>query len=173
MSAIEELRSGIPDYAKDLKLNLQSVLTQSSLDEAQVWSVAAATAIATRNAGLREAVLADAQDKLSPEQLDDARAAASLMGMNNVYYRFKHFMGDESEYKKLPARLRMNRIGRPLGDKVIFEMMSLAVSAIAGCELCVRSHEAVLEKAGVTRDQVHDAIRIAATMNGLGVALDQ
>ena len=76
MSAIEELRSGIPDYAKDLKLNLQSVLTQSSLDEAQVWSVAAATAIATRNAGLREAVLADAKEKLSPEQLDDARMAA-------------------------------------------------------------------------------------------------
>ena len=173
MSALEELRQSIPDYAKDLKLNIQSVLTQSSLDEAQVWAVAVATAIATRHAPLRDAIVADAGDKISAEQLDDARAAASLMGMNNVYYRFRHFMGDESEYKKLPARLRMNRIARPAAEKVTFELISLAVSAMEGCELCVKSHEAVLQKAGVTNEQVHDAVRIAAVMQGVAVALDQ
>ncbi len=173
MKALDELRATIPEYGKDLKLNLQSVLTQSSLDETHLWGVATATAIATRYAPLREAAIQDAADHVSADVIDDARAAASLMGMNNVYYRFRHFMGDESEYKPLRAGLRMNRIVKPLGDKVGFELMSLAISAMEGCELCVKSHEAVLIKAGVTKTQVHDAVRVAAVMQGVAFALDQ
>jgi alkyl hydroperoxide reductase subunit D len=91
--------------------------------------------------------------------------------MNNVYYRFRHMIGKES-YAAKPARLRMNWIARPLGRRTDFELFSLAVSAINGCELCVRSHEQVLVEGGVTEDQIHDAVRIAATIQATAIALE-
>ncbi|MCB9599111.1 MAG: carboxymuconolactone decarboxylase family protein [Sandaracinus sp.] len=170
MENLEKIRAALPEAAKDLKLNLQSVLTDSKLDENKRWGVAIACAISVGDAELTAAVLADA--KVDEATLDDAKAAASLMGMNNVYYRFRHFMeGSEVEGDyKLPARLRMNRIARPAGDKVAFELYCLAVSAINGCEACVRSHEAVVRKGGMTADEVHDAVRIAAVLHGVGHA---
>ncbi|HJK94350.1 MAG TPA: carboxymuconolactone decarboxylase family protein [Polyangiaceae bacterium LLY-WYZ-15_(1-7)] len=176
MKAIEELRQRLPDHSKDIKLNLQSVLTQSKLPLARLWGTAVACAIATRNAEVRDAVIADAQEAgLAEDVLDDARAAASLMGMNNVYYRFRHFMEDVegADYGTMPARLRMNRIARPKGEKVDFELFCLAVSAINGCEMCVRSHEAVVVKGEVPREEVHDAVRLAATLQAAAIALEQ
>jgi lipoyl-dependent peroxiredoxin subunit D len=133
--------------------------------------VAIASAIATRNHALRDAVLADAAGEVDANLIDDALAAASLMAMNNVYYRFRHFMG-ESSYNQKPARLRMNRIVKPLTSKADFELFCLAVSAINGCESCVRSHEKAVVDGGLTDDHVHDAVRIAATMNAAAVALE-
>ncbi len=93
------------------------------------------------------------------------------MGMNNVYYRFRHVVG-KPVYSEKPARLRMNRIARPATSKVDFELFSLAVSAINGCEACVRSHEKAVLDGQLSEDQVHDAIRIAATMHAAAVALE-
>ena len=171
MSAIETIREQIPDAARDLKINLGSVLAESSLSEAQRWGTAVACALAARNEKLAQAVLADAAGKVEPSVVDDARAAAALMAMNNVYYRFRHMIGKDA-YGQKPARLRMQRIAKPLGSKIDFELYCLAVSAINGCEMCVRSHEQVVVDGGLTDDQVHDAVRIAAAIHGAAVALE-
>ncbi|NNF06406.1 MAG: alkyl hydroperoxide reductase, partial [Candidatus Eisenbacteria bacterium] len=103
--------------------------------------------------------------------IDDALAAATLMGMNNVYYRFRHMVGKDA-YSKKPARLRMNRMAKPATNKADFELFSLAVSAINGCEACIQSHEPVVLKGGLTEDAVHDAVRVAATIQAAAVALE-
>jgi len=171
MSAVDELRAAIPEAAKDIKLNLQSVLQPGALSPAQRWGVAIASAVAARNERLRDAIIHDARADVGAEVIDDALAAAALMAMNNIYYRFRHMIGKES-YSQMPARLRMQRIARPASNKVDFELFCLAVSAINGCEMCMRSHEDVVTKAGLSEEQVHDAIRIAATVNAAAVALE-
>jgi len=93
------------------------------------------------------------------------------MGMNNIYYRFLHLASNE-EYGKLPARLRMTVIGNPGIDKGDFELLSLAVSAINGCGMCIDSHEKVLARAGVSAKAIQDAVRIAAVIHAVAVVLD-
>lgn len=171
MKRLEELRARIPEPARDIKLNLQSVLQGGALTEAQRWGVALAAAVATRHAELREAVLADARELVDAAVVDDALAAAALMGMNNVYYRFRHLVGKAS-YSEKPARLRMNRMAKPASSKVDFELFSLAVSAINGCENCIQSHEKVVVEGGLTEEHVHDAVRIAATLQAAAIALE-
>jgi lipoyl-dependent peroxiredoxin subunit D len=171
MHALETLRGAIPEVAKDLKLNLGAVLQPGNLTLEQVWGVAVATAIASRNPQLRQAVLEDALLSVPPAVVDDAKAAAALMGMNNIYYRFRHMIG-KPEYSEKPARLRMQRLAQVATSKADFELFCLAVSAINGCEMCLRAHEEVVLGAGLSTDQVHDAVRIAATMHGVAVALE-
>jgi lipoyl-dependent peroxiredoxin subunit D len=169
--ALDVLREALPEAARDVRLNIQSVLAESALNDAQRWGVAVAAAIATRQHALREAVLQDASAAGIPEAvIDDARAAAVLMAMNNVYYRFRHMVGKPS-YQAKPARLRMNRMARPLGSRVDFELFCLAVSAQNGCEACIRSHEEAVLKGGLTEGHVHDAVRIAAVVQSMAVAL--
>jgi lipoyl-dependent peroxiredoxin subunit D len=171
MHALETLRAAIPEVAKDLKLNLGAVLQPGNLTLEQVWGVAVATAVASRNPQLRQAVLEDALLTVAPAVVEDAKAAAALMAMDNVYYRFRHMVGKE-EYSEKPARLRMQRLGQVATNKADFELFCLAVSAVNGCERCLRSHEEVVVQAGLTTDQVHDAARIAATLHGVAVALE-
>ena len=170
MSRIEALRDRLPEAAKDIRLNLQSVMGAGPLSTAQKWGVAVASAIAARNPELRDAFLADGAPEVDAAVLDDAAAAAALMAMNNVYYRFRHFMG--TSYEGKPARLRMNRIVKPATNKADFELFCLAVSAINGCETCVRSHEKAVIEGGLSEDHVHDAVRIAATIHAAAVALE-
>ncbi|HKR66612.1 MAG TPA: carboxymuconolactone decarboxylase family protein, partial [Thermoanaerobaculia bacterium] len=164
MNNVEELRAALPELAKDIKLNLQTVLQPGALSPQQRWGVAVATAIATRNTRLRDALLADARAEVAEDVIEDAMAAAALMAMNNVYYRFRHLVGKPS-YSQMPARLRMQRIVKPATNKADFELFCLAVSAINNCEMCIRSHEDVAVRGGLSEEQVHDAIRIAATLN--------
>jgi alkyl hydroperoxide reductase subunit D len=171
MQSLESLRESLPEAARDLKIGLQSVLGAESLTPPQRWGVAVASAFAARNPALRDAILAEARAAGADEAvLDDARAAASLMGMNNVFYRTKHMLGED--YAAKPARLRMQRVAQPKGAKVDFELMSLAVSAINGCEVCVKSHEKAVVGGGLTQDAVLDALRIAAVLHGVACALE-
>jgi alkyl hydroperoxide reductase subunit D len=173
---LDALGAALAGPAKDVKLNLSSVLTTGVLNDAQRWGVAVACAIASRNPALREAVLADARAAaVDAAVIDDAIAAASLMAMNNVYYRFRHFVADgagKSTYAEKPARLRMQRIARPATNRADFELFCLAVSAINGCQACVVAHEKVVLEGGLTEDQVHDAVRIAAVVHATAVALE-
>jgi lipoyl-dependent peroxiredoxin subunit D len=171
MNALESLRNAIPDAAKDLRLNLGSVLQPGALTREQIWGTAVACAIAARNPQLRQATLEDALAQVGPEVVEDAKAAAALMGMNNVYYRFRHMVGRD-EYGQKPARLRMQRLAQVATNKTDFELFCLAVSAINGCESCIRSHEQVVLEGGLTEDHVNDAVRIAATFHGVAVALE-
>ena len=171
---LDQLRDSLPDYARDLKLNLGSVLTPTGapgLNERQIWSVALASAIASRNSTLTRAIEAAAVAQLDAPHLQAARAAAAIMGMNNVYYRFLHLVED-AEYAGLPARLRMNVLGNPGIDKLDFELLSLAVSAINACGLCITSHEKKLREHGVTREMIQSAVRIASVVHAVAVVLD-
>ncbi len=171
MSRIETIRNTIPELAKDIKLNLQSVLEGGSLTPVQRWGVAVASAAAARHAALRTAVVHDAREEIDAAVIEDALAAAVLMGMNNVYYRFRHLIGNPS-YSEKPARLRMNRLAKPATNKTDFELFSLVVSAINGCEACMKAHEKVVLEGGVTEEQVHDAVRIASIIQGTAIALE-
>lgn len=171
---LDTLKQSLPSYAKDLKTNLGIVLDtdqHEQLSESRVWGVALACAIASRNRTLIEAVESAAGEVLSPEYLVASKAAAAIMGMNNIYYRFVHLASNE-EYAQMPARLRMTVIGNPGIDKADFELMSLAVSAINGCGMCIDSHEKILAQAGVSAKAIQDAIRIAAVIHAVAVVLD-
>jgi alkyl hydroperoxide reductase subunit D len=169
--SIESLKAALPDYAKDLKLNLSNVLTTPGLTEQQIWGTAVAAAVASRNAVVREAVLAEARSKLSPQALDAAKAAAAIMGMNNVYYRFTHLVSS-TDYRTMPAKLRMNVIGNPGVDKLDFELWSLAVSAINGCGMCLDAHEKEVLAKGASKETVQNVVRIASVIHGIAVALE-
>lgn len=172
-ATLEQLRAALPDAARDIKLNLQAVLSPGGpLSEAQRWGVALASAIAARHPRLQAAILAEARShEVAEASLEDASAAAALMAMNNVFYRFRHQIGKPA-YGERPARLRMNRLVRAAASRTDFELFSLAVSAIGGCESCVCSHEAAVLQGGLTEDHVHDAVRIAATVHAAAVALE-
>jgi alkyl hydroperoxide reductase subunit D len=171
---IEQIRDALPDYARDLKLNLGSVLTPNGapgLNEKQIWSIALASAIAARNTSFARSVEAEARAHLAEVELEGAKAAAAIMGMNNIYYRFLHLVED-GEYQTMPARLRMNVIANHGIDKLDFELISLAVSAVNGCGLCVTSHEKKLRSHDVSRESIQSAVRIAATIHAVAVALE-
>lgn len=169
--SIDALKQTLPDYAKDLKLNLGSVITTSSLTPAQAWGTAVTAAIASRNEVLTRAIVADAAQHLDAAALTAAKAAGAIMGMNNVYYRFVHLAANK-EYGKMPAKLRMNVIGNPGVAKVDFELWSLAASAVNGCGMCIDAHEHEVVQKGATKENVQDVVRIAAVIHAVATVLD-
>lgn len=172
---LAELRSRLPDYAKDLRLNLESVLAETGapgLTAQQLAMTAVASAIASRHAPLTAAIVDWARATLDEKSLDGARAAAAMMAMTNVYYRFTHLVA-EREYETMRTSLRMNVMATHGSDKAGFELASLAVSAINGCGMCLDSHEKTVRRHGVPAQGVQSAVRIAATIHAAAVALEQ
>jgi lipoyl-dependent peroxiredoxin subunit D len=166
MMTLDQIRDAIPEHARDLRLNLTSVLTPQGapgLDPRQIWGVALASAIAAKNPTFARQMERLAGEQLDPPMLEAARSAAAIMGMNNVYYRFLHLV-DDPEYGSLPAKLRMSVIGKPGVAKADFELMSLAVSAVNGCGMCIAAHERVLRAEGFGREAIQSAVRIAAVV---------
>jgi alkyl hydroperoxide reductase subunit D len=163
---LAQIADALPDYAKDLRVNLQNVMNQTELTPQQTWSVAVSCALACRNETLSKAVLTEASPRLTFEAFNAAKAAMAIMGMNNIFYRFRHMIGRE-EYNSIPGRLRMQVIRGHGGDPLDFELCCLAVSAINGCEACVKSHEAVLREKGLKEDAILASIRIAATLHAV------
>ena len=172
MQNLEKLLDTVPDAAKDVGVNMTSVLGGETLTRDQAWGVALASACFVRHAALVEALLADARAAgVSEKMFEDARAAAAIMGMNTIYYRFRHLVGIET-YGKRPARLRMQRMATPQTSKVDFELLAMACAVLAGCESCIKAHEASIRKEGLGEEHVHDAVRIAAVVQGTAIALD-
>jgi alkyl hydroperoxide reductase subunit D len=168
---IETLKAALPEYAKDLRLNLSSLATEASLTEQQRAGSFVVSALASRNPAVTQAVLAEFGPKLEPQALEAAKVAAAIMGMNNIYYRFVH-LSSAPDYKTLPAKLRMNVLAKPGVDKADFELWSLAVSAVNGCGMCIDSHERELRKAGLSTEAIQAAVRIAATVHAVAAVLD-
>jgi alkyl hydroperoxide reductase subunit D len=171
LDPLAAVRAALPDYAADIRANLAAVMVSPNLTEQQLWGVAVASAIAARNPDLRAAVTAAARPHLTDAAFAAARSAASLMGMNNVYYRFLDLLGKD-EYRTMPARLRMQATVRPGIERNDFELMALAVSAINGCGACIHAHERSATGHGVSREAVQDAVRLAAVLNGVAAALE-
>ena len=166
MSSLKEFADTLPDYAKDLRLNLGSVLSDQLLGDQRKYGLLLACAHGTGYRPLVAATEAEVADKLSQEAANAARGAAALMAMNNVYYRFVH-LASNPEYGTLPARLRMNFIGSPGIEKDDFELFSLAVSVMNGCGMCIDSHERLLQQHGVKSETVQAAARIGAIMRAV------
>ena len=169
--SLDHLKNRLPEYARDLKLNLSSLAQEASLNELQRAGTFIATALASRNAEVTRAITAEFGPKLSPDALNAARASASIMAMNNIYYRFTH-LASSPDYRTLPAKLRMNVIGKPGVEKADFELWSLAVSAINGCGMCIDAHEKILRDAGITAEQIQAAVRIASVVHAVAATLD-
>lgn len=171
MSSFEALRESLPDYAKDLKLNLSTLASETTLSDVQKAGTFISCAMASRNPTLIKAVTDEFAKHITPEAMNGVKAAAAIMGMNNIYYRFLH-ISENKEYSKMPAKLRMNVIGNPGSDKIDFELWSLAVSAINGCGMCIDSHEAKLRQHGISAEQVQTAVRIAAVLHAVAGVLE-
>ncbi|THJ75246.1 carboxymuconolactone decarboxylase family protein [Candidatus Frankia alpina] len=164
---VARLRELLPDYVRDLRLNLGSVTSQSNLSPQQLWGTVLAAAIASRGRTTLVELEPEALDHLSAESAAAARTAAAVMAMNNIYYRSLHLLEGE-EY----SRLRMNAIANPGVDKVDFELWSLAVSAVNGCGRCLTAHEHELRGRGVTREVIQDAIRVASVVHAVAVTIE-
>ncbi len=165
-----DLAKTLPDHAKDLRLNVSSLLAEQLLTDQQKYGTLVAVAHACAYKPMIDAAEAEAADKISPEAMNAAKAAASIMAMNNIYYRFIH-LASRPDYKTMPAKLRMNVIGSPGIDKADFELFSLAVSAINGCGMCIDAHDKVLAGHGISAEKIQASVRIAAVVHGVARTL--
>jgi alkyl hydroperoxide reductase subunit D len=164
--SLKQFAEALPEYAKDLKLNLTSILSDQLLGEERKNGLLLACAHGSGYKPLVEAAEAEIAGKLPQVQANAARGAAALMAMNNVYYRFVHLVANP-EYGTMPAKLRMNFIGSHGIPKEDFELFCIAVSAMNGCGMCIDSHERVLLEHGVKSDTIQSAVRIAAVIKAL------
>lgn len=169
MEFLTALKERIPDYAKDIRLNLDAVIGRSSLDQADALGAALAAAYAARSKTIVDAIRGSGQ--LSEADLNGAFSAAALMGMNNVWYPYVEMAGDE-DLRTQRAELRMNAYATHGGiDKNRFELFSLAASIVGKCHFCVRSHYKLLKESGMTAQQLRDVGRIAAVVTAAANAL--
>ena len=168
--SLDALRAALPAYAKDLSLNLSSLANETTLTEQQKWGAFLASAHAVGQPTVVRNIEAAVAGLLTPEAAEGAKAAAAIMGMNNIYYRALHLMKNQ-EYRTLPARLRMNIMANPGVEKVDFELWTMTVSAINGCGLCLDAHEAALKEHGVPAVNIQAVLRIAAVVHAVGQVL--
>jgi alkyl hydroperoxide reductase subunit D len=164
---LSSLRERLPEYAKDLKLNLGSVLTSSSLTDVEAWGSGLAAALVSKHPLVIQTMRDECQSRLTPEQVQGVAAAAAIMSMNNVWYKLVQ-LHDDNEVKQIPARLRMQVIGVHGGvNKRLFEAWSLAVSIVNSCPFCITSHTQVLRKEGMTAQNIADIGRIASVIKAV------
>lgn len=168
--SLEMIKDRLPESAKDIKLNLSSLLNITNLSIEQLYGTLYASALASQSKELAEAIIAEGQQHVDGKVFEAAVGANSLMAMNNVYYRFLHSVSDD-EYSKMPPQLRMNFMSNPGVDKVDFEMFATAISAINGCAYCMDSHVKILRKKNVDKAQIQNIIRIAAIIKATAVSL--
>jgi alkyl hydroperoxide reductase subunit D len=164
--SLKQFADALPDYAKDLRLKLSSMLSDQTLGDQRKYGLLLACAHGTGYKPIVAATEAEVEGKLSPEAANAARAAAAVTAMNNVYYRFVH-LASNPVYGTLPARLRMNVIANVGIEKDDFELFSLAVSAMNGCGMCIDSHERVLQQHGVKSETIQAAARVAAVVKAV------
>lgn len=170
--SLDALIDSLPTSAKDLKLNYSSLVRNNTeLTPQQLWGTVVASAIATRSVVLTEAVLEAAATQITPQAVEAARAAAAIMSMNNIFYRFHH-LSSNPKYATMPARLRMNGLRGHGVDEIDFELWSLAVSAINGCGKCVDAHENVVREKGASEELILAVVRVAAVIHAIGAVLD-
>lgn len=171
---IEQLKIQLLESAKDIKLNLSNVLTEQGapdLNKNQIAGIALASAYSIKNSTLITALLSEVQTTLSEAEINAAKSAATIMAMNNIYYRFIHLVNDK-DFLTMPANLRMSVVGNPGIDKINFELNCLAVSAINGCGMCIEAHTQHLIKNGVSKLAIQSSVRIASVLNAAALAFE-
>ncbi|MES2142615.1 MAG: carboxymuconolactone decarboxylase family protein [Pseudomonadota bacterium] len=172
--SIELLKNKLLESAKDIKLNLSTLLTEEGspdLSKSQIGGIALASAYAIKNAMLIDSILSEVSIYLTEAEINAAKSAATVMAMNNIYYRFIHLVNDSS-FSSMPAKLRMNVLANPGIDKIDFELSCLSVSAINGCGMCIEAHTQALIKAGISKLAIQSSIRIAAVLNATAMGIE-
>jgi lipoyl-dependent peroxiredoxin subunit D len=172
--SIEQLKNNLLESAKDIKLNLSTILTEEGspdLIKNQIGGIALASAYAIKNSSVVESILSEVSNYLTEPEINAAKSAATIMAMTNIYYRFIHLVSDKS-FSTMPANLRMNVIGNPGIDKVNFELNCLAVSVINGCGMCIDAHTHGLTKLGVSKLAIQSSVRIAAVLNAAAIGIE-
>jgi alkyl hydroperoxide reductase subunit D len=162
------LEKGESRYLRDLKLNLASTLTSEHLSTKECALIGLSTAINNNNSLLTQFFTRYSEEQgATAAETGEAAGCASLLASNNVFYRFRHFTQKE-KYGQIPARIRMQLMMKPATGKEFFELMSLAISAVNGCEMCVNAHEDSLIKLGTTEERIFDAVRLASLVTSAG-----
>lgn len=172
--SLQVIKDVLKDYAKDQRLNIESILSSEGapgLSEEQIIGIFLASAYATKVPAVIEFAEGIAREKISSLEIEGVKAATTVMGMNNVYYRFLHLLEGHDDIKKMPAKLRMNILAKPGIEKVNFELYSLAVSAINACGMCITAHVHEIEKAGVSAEGIQSTVRIASVTNAVAQAI--
>lgn len=161
-------------YIRDLRVNLRSTLESASLGgKKNAYLIALAVAANDRNNALISAFTELAKKEGATDaEIAETHAIASLLATNNVFYRFRHFC-DNKAYEQMPAGIKMTIMLRPVLPKVFFELVSLVVSAVNGCQACVNSHEKSVRHEGGSEQMIFDAIRLGAVVRGLSVAMNE
>jgi alkyl hydroperoxide reductase subunit D len=168
-SQIDRLAALDHRYLKDLKINVGNVLKSQHLTKKEALLLALATAVNEKNKALITGLEVLAVEQGAEEkELAEVVSCVSLMNANNIFYRFRHFINKEY-YEKTPAGIKMSIMMSPVLGKEFFELLSLAVSAINGCEMCVTSHEQSVLSHGGTQARIFDAVRIAAVVKSFSV----
>ena len=158
-------------YLKDIKVSLSTAINAASLTKKEAYFIALSIAANEKNETLKNAFLAKAlEEGANEKEIAEVIACTSLMNANNVYYRFRHFMHDEF-YDNAQAGIRMGIMASPVLGKEFFELLSTAVSAVNGCQMCVTSHEKALLGHGTTKQRIHDAVRLAAVIKSIAVII--
>lgn len=166
--ALNLLEAGESRYIRDLKVNFKSIMTSDHLSVKEIGLLALATAVNNNNQPLTRYFTTFLKEQgISDAEIAEAAACASLLASNNVFYRFRHFTQKE-KYTQIPARIRMQIMMRPVNGKETFELLSLAISAVNGCEMCVNAHEDSLIKLGISEEKIFDSIRIASLVTSTG-----
>lgn len=169
MDFLNTIKERIPDYAKDVRLNLDGTIARSSLDKADAVGAALAAAYASGNKFMVDTIRNSGE--LSDVDVNAVLTAAALMGMNNVWYPYVEMSGDE-ELGKQRAELRMNAYATHGGvERNRFELFALAASIVGKCHFCIGSHYKLLKEAGMTVQQLRDVGRIAASVHAAAQAL--
>ena len=162
--ALDLLEEGKSRYLADLKLNFKSCFESEYLNKLEITLLGVAVAVNNGNTALRDFFTNNAKEEgATAEAIAEAVACASLLSANNVLYRFRHFTKKE-KYTQIPARIKMNIMGRPVSGKEFFELMSLAISAVNGCEMCVNAHETSLLELGSKEERIFDAVRLSSIL---------
>lgn len=172
--SLETIKDLVKDYGRDIRINIETVLSTEGapgLTKTQIYGTFLASAYATKSERLKELAEEYVQARLETSEIEGIKAASTIMGMNNIYYRYLHLLEGNDELKRLPAKLRMTVIGKPGIEKVNFELYSLAVSAITGCGMCINAHVEEVRKGGISDYGIQSAIRIASVTHALSQAL--
>lgn len=163
---ITELADADHRYIKDLRVNLANAFNYANLNKKESYLLALAVAVNEKNEQLISSFIKLAETEMATiEEINEVYACVSLMNVNNVFYRFRHFTSKEY-YQTTPAGIKMSIMMSPVLGKEFFELISLVISAVNGCEMCVNAHEASVLQHGATEARVYDAIRLSAIVKG-------
>lgn len=168
--SIEKLKEILPDYAKDLRLNISALQTNSILSQQQKAGCFIVAALVSGNKMVIEKISEEFRSQLSDQALNAAKTATAIMSMTNIYYRFTHLVENEA-YRLLPAKLRMNGMATHGIEKIDFELFCIVASAINGCAACLNAHEQELQKLNVSNEIIQESVKIAAVIFAISAIL--